>query len=116
MPPKKSSSTKTHAKTQGPTKQELEIINNYLAQKPDFTKLIAEAQANPPSPSQRVESEYDRTLRDAVTETRAARAKQASATKSKEVDMSAVPKDKILPEAENTGPSKSSMHLFLRFG
>ncbi|EME49674.1 hypothetical protein DOTSEDRAFT_20097 [Dothistroma septosporum NZE10] len=39
MPPKTTSSS---GKAQGPSKQELEAINKYLAQRPDFDKLFNE--------------------------------------------------------------------------
>ena len=64
MPPKSSSKQKQH----GPTQQELEAINNYLSQKPDFDKLLEEAKQNPQPALPRHETDYDRQLSEAVAE------------------------------------------------
>lgn len=92
MPPKVSSSTHS-SKPPGPTKEQLEAINNYLAQKPDFDKLIAEAKANPQSPTKKTESDYERTLREAVRTTFEERRKEAETSRSQEVNMPVHPKE-----------------------
>ena len=43
MPPK----TSLKGQSQDPSKTELEAINYYLSQKPDFEKLIRESRSNP---------------------------------------------------------------------
>lgn len=64
MPPKPSASSTQ--KPKGPSKQELEAINAYLTQKPDFDKLIAETKANPQPAPERKLSEYERKVKEAV--------------------------------------------------
>ena len=86
MPPKPSPSNKT-ANTQRPTKQQLEAINNYLAQKPDFAKLIEEAKAKTQPPTDQRETEYDRILREAVRGTREEKRKEAQQHKDKSTTM-----------------------------
>lgn len=66
MPPKTSAASKQTPK--GPSKQELDAINAYLAEKPDFHKLVAEATKNGPVQIERTETEYDRKLNAAVKE------------------------------------------------
>jgi len=61
MPPK-STAKQTF---QGPTKQELEAINNYLAHKPDFEKVVAQT---PSSGPEQETDEFDRKLTQAVEE------------------------------------------------
>jgi len=60
MPPKTSVSAK------GPSKQELDAINTYLSQKPDFDKLVQEAKQNPSKQTEKQQTEYDRKLNEAV--------------------------------------------------
>lgn len=73
MPPKQTSSPK-------PTQQQLDAINAYLAQKPDFDKLVAEAKANSieanelPKPT----TDYERKLREAVKESLSERQRATS--------------------------------------
>ena len=99
MPPKPSSS-KTTNKSQGPSKESLEAINNYLAQKPDFEKLIREAKENPrrsgdtPAPT-----EYDRKVKQAVKEVLEERRREAEAKTSK-ANMPVHPKEEKVPSGE----------------
>lgn len=65
MPPKASSATKPKT-TQGPTKDELSAINAYLAQKPDFDKLVKDARANTEPATRIEESDYDKALKEGV--------------------------------------------------
>lgn len=79
MPPKNSSSNNSTIKPSGPTKEQLKAINQYLAHKPDFDKLIAEAKANSHSSTEPYRSEYDKILRAAVKETLDERRAEATA-------------------------------------
>ena len=64
MPPKA-----TLSKQQGgPTKQELEAINQYLAQKPDFAKLASESGADQQASTDKNQTDYDQKLQEAVKE------------------------------------------------
>ena len=92
MPPKGSSSNK-QAKPQGPTKKELEAINDYLAHKPDFNALIKEAKANPQTKPKREEGKYERALREAVSEVSEERRKEVEAIKKEAVNMPVLPKE-----------------------
>lgn len=67
MPPKHSAPNNPVSK---PTKQEFDAIKKYIAQKPDFDKLIAEAKANPTKSSDLPEpaTDYDRKITEAVKE------------------------------------------------
>lgn len=50
---------------QTPSEKELEAINAYLAQKPDFQKLLDEDQATPKAATTATETEYSRQLKQA---------------------------------------------------
>ena len=64
MPPK---TTGPSGKAQGPSKRELEAINKYLAQRPDFEKLLNEAAAESTTgTSKREATEYERALKEAI--------------------------------------------------
>ncbi|KAK3699709.1 hypothetical protein LTR37_016314 [Vermiconidia calcicola] len=64
MPSKASSSP---AASQRPTEEQLRAINNYLSKKPDFDKLIQEAnQYKQDHPTRLVKSEYDSEIKAAV--------------------------------------------------
>lgn len=64
MPPK---TTGTSGKAQGPSKQELEAINKYLAQRPDFDKLLNQAPVETTAGTSKKEAtEYERALKEAV--------------------------------------------------
>lgn len=69
MPPKKSASHKDDSKSTGPSQDQLKAIKAYLAQKPDFDQLIAEAKSNQQPTIGPALSEYERTLQAAVKET-----------------------------------------------
>ena len=92
MPPKAKSLNKAQ-KPQGPTKEELEAINNYLRQKPDFENLIREAKANTHSPAKKVETDYDRKLREAVKQVYEQRSKDAAENKKQGINMPVLPKE-----------------------
>lgn len=71
MPPKQSTLSSFK-----PTKQELDAINKYLSQKPDFDKLIAEAKADPVKPTAtEPETDYNRQISTAVKDSLAERRK-----------------------------------------
>ena len=107
MPPKASSSATKSSKPQGPTREELEAINNYLAQKPDFNKLIQEANANQqPESVKKVDTEYDKKSREAVKEVIEERRKEFDAKKAKETIMPVHPKE------EEAGSSRSPTKNF----
>lgn len=61
MAPKQSNTT---TKAEGPSKAQLDAINKYLAEKPDFDQLLKNSQAS--SPPRVEETEYERKLREAV--------------------------------------------------
>lgn len=61
MPPK--TAVAPHQETKGPSKPELDAINAYLAQKPDFDKLIDEAKRKPQSQPEKQTTDYERKLR-----------------------------------------------------
>lgn len=69
MPPKSSSKQQQQPKIARPTKHEVEAVQRYLAQKPDFEKLIEEAKQSPKSSpaAKREETEYERKTREAVS-------------------------------------------------
>jgi hypothetical protein len=84
MPPKTTSLPQI-PKPKGPSKEELDAINEYLSRKLDFEKLIAEEQPiQAGSATVKPLTEYDRKLNEAVKESLEAVRKQAkpSATKS----------------------------------
>lgn len=64
MPPKTG-----NAKATGPSKTELDAINAYLSQKPDFESLLKEAPANSQPTTKPEETEYERRLRHAISTT-----------------------------------------------
>lgn len=64
MPPKQSSNA-TPIKTEGPSKKELEAINAYLAQKPDFDQLLKTSPKDQ-TPAKVEESAYRRKLREVI--------------------------------------------------
>lgn len=66
MPPK--TAVAPHPKTKSPSKPELDAINAYIAQKPDFDKLIDEAKQNPQSVPEKQTTDYDRKLYAGVKE------------------------------------------------
>ena len=94
MPSKSSSSATKPPKSRGPTKEELEAINSYLKQKPDFDKLIQEAKANPtPSSRKKEETEYDRKTRETVNEVIQERKREAQAKQAPDINMPVQPKE-----------------------
>lgn len=64
MPPKQSTNPTT--KLQGPTKKELEAINSYLAQKPDFDQLLKNPPKHQTASLKADESPYYRKLREVI--------------------------------------------------
>lgn len=64
MPPKQSTNPTT--KLQGPTKKELEAINTYLAQKPDFDQLLKNSPKDRATSPKVDESPYYRKLREVI--------------------------------------------------
>lgn len=66
MPPK--TAVAPHQTTKGSPKAELNAINAYIAQKPDFDKLIDEAKQNPQSVPEKQTTDYDRKLYAGVKE------------------------------------------------
>ncbi|KAK4550738.1 hypothetical protein LTR36_000317 [Oleoguttula mirabilis] len=64
MPPK--TAVPPHLKPKRPSKQELDAINIYLDQKPDFDKLVTEAKQDPQQPPAKQETDYNRKLDAAV--------------------------------------------------
>ena len=105
MPRKTSSSSNKSTKPQGPTKEQLETIKSYLAQKPNFERITTEAEANPRPSENKVESDYERTLREAVEASFQERRKEAEASRRPEVNMPVHPKE------ENTEGSELLEHL-----
>lgn len=76
MPPK--TSTSKAAKASNSNKEALDAINSYLAQKPDFEKLIKEAkESSRRSIPEQGETEYTRKVKAAVKEVLEERQKQA---------------------------------------
>lgn len=63
MPPKTTNPT---TKLQGPTKKELEAINTYIAQKPDFDRLLKNSPKEQTAPPKIDESPYYRKLREII--------------------------------------------------
>lgn len=63
MPPKQSNNSTP--KAEGPSKKELDAINEYLAQRPDFEKLSKESSADQARPEVE-ESAYDQKLREVI--------------------------------------------------
>jgi hypothetical protein len=100
MPPKTSSSTT--AKANKINKEASEAITTYVAQKPDFEKLVKEARENPNRPlTGSRQTEYSRKVKEAVKEVleeRRALAEQGSKT----TEMPHHPKD-------NTSESSKDM-------
>lgn len=102
MPPK-SLPGKTHVITSDngrTTSQQLEAISKYLAQKPDFDRIIAEAKATANRHTQLSESAYETKIRQAVRETIEERREEAHASLTPEDIMPHHPKE------EHTSDSK----------
>ena len=102
MPPK-SLSSKTHVITSDnsrPTPQQLEAINKYLAQKPDFDRIIAEAKATSNPQPQSSESAYEAKIRQAVRETIEERHREAHASSTQGEIMPHHPKEEHTSDSE----------------
>lgn len=65
MPPKGNSTKDT------PTKNELEAIRNYEAQKPDYNALLQESKRQPRQPPEIEQDEFGRAAAKAIQESRA---------------------------------------------
>lgn len=67
MPPKQVDSPVPKIQ-QAPSEKELEAINAYLTQKPDFQKLLDEDKANSQAATTATETDYSRQLKQALDE------------------------------------------------
>ena len=86
MPPKSSiSSTSSHL--QLPSTEQLAAIQNYLVQKPDFNKLIAEAKRHPTVDTRRDPTESGKASKAAFRDTLADTKHQVEADGIKQVNM-----------------------------
>ena len=68
MPPKHLSDSKNNDKAAVSNKQELNAIQAYLSQKPNFEELRKSAQGADPDPDQGPSTEYDLKLKEAVSQ------------------------------------------------
>lgn len=93
MPPKNSPSPHSSTKTTGPTREQLKLIKDYIAKKPDFEELIVKVKANPQSPKEPAQSEYEKILREAARVVFEERKAEAEAKSWKEGSMPVHPKE-----------------------
>lgn len=69
MPPRSAPKLQQQERKSGPTPQELAAIQEYLAQKPDFSKLLREAKGNPElQESKFTETEWEKKARENLKE------------------------------------------------
>ncbi|KAK5128709.1 hypothetical protein LTR85_000042 [Meristemomyces frigidus] len=102
MPPK--TTVPPHQESKGPSKQELDAINTYLAQKPDFNKLIDEAKQNPQTLPKKQETDYDAKLHEALR----SRAKMPVMPKEDEAPSGIF--DKVAKESDDSTASTHKHH------
>ena len=96
MPSKASSASNKSTKPKGPSKAELEAIKQYLAQKPDFDKLIRDAKSDAQEasfPQQSETTPYGTQFRAAVRESLEDKREDAEATKPVAIIMPVQPKE-----------------------
>ncbi len=86
MPPKSPSSS-TSSNTQLPSKEQLAAIQKYLAQKPDFDKLIVEARSNLVAETKRNSTTQGTSSKEALEATAVEEGNLSKTEKSNEINM-----------------------------